>query len=330
MKTRLIIVLAVIGVLFGIATAYVLGIQKPPQPPAFTPASNPFKHGIYANGIVESVQDSGENINVYPEVSGTVSAIFVADAQRVSVGDRLFQIEDSVQRGIVAQQLAQANLAQAQIKVSQATLKNLREQYDKQAASARLDPRSVSKDTLDNARNSVAIAQANLEAADKQFIAATKAYEAARALLDKYLVHAMSDGTVLAINSAVGSYASPQGLYGTYTEQFGPVLRMGKIQNGLQVRCYLDEILIERLPRTSTMQATMFIHGSTTPIALKYIRLQPNVVPKIQLSNERTERVDLRVLPVIFNFDVPPALAIYAGQLVDVYIEEDRSGAASK
>ena len=330
MKTRLIIVLAVIGVLFGIATAYVFGIQKPPQPPAFTPASNPYKHGIYANGIVESVQDSGENINVYPDVSGTVSAIFVADGQRVSVGDRLFQIEDSVQRGIVDQQLAQANLAQAQIKVAQATLKNLREQYDKQAASARLDPRSVSKDTLDNARNSVAIAQANLEAADKQFIAATKAYEAARALLDKYLVRAMSEGTILAINSTVGSYASPQGIYGTYTQLFGPVVRMGKIQNGLQVRCYLDEILIERLPRTSTMRATMFIHGSTTPIALKFIRLQPNVVPKIQLSNERTERVDLRVLPVIFNFDVPPAMAIYAGQLVDVYIEEDRSGAASQ
>ena len=330
MKTRLIIVLAVIGVQFGIATAYVFGIQKPPQPPAFTPASNPYKHGIYANGIVESVQDSGENINVYPDVSGTVSAIFVADGQRVSVGDRLFQIEDSVQRGIVDQQLAQANLAQAQIKVAQATLKNLREQYDKQAASARLDPRSVSKDVLDSARNSVAIAQANLEAADKQFVAATKAYDAARALLDKYLVRAMSEGTILAINSTVGSYASPQGIYGTYTQLFGPVVRMGKIQNGLQVRCYLDEILIERLPRTSTMRATMFIHGSTTPIALKFIRLQPNVVPKIQLSNERTERVDLRVLPVIFNFDVPPAMAIYAGQLVDVYIEEDRSGAASQ
>ena len=323
MKTRLIIVLAVIGVLFGVATAYVLGIQKPPQPPAFTPASNPYKHGIYANGIVESVQDSGENINVYPDVSGTVSAIYVADGQHVSVGDRLFQIEDSVQRGVVEQQLAQANLAQTQIKVAQATLKNLREQYDKQAASARLDPRSVSKDMLDSARNSAAIAQASLEAAEKQFIAATKAYEAARALLDKYLVRAMSEGTILAINSAVGSYASPQGIFGTYTQVFGPVVRMGKIKNGLQVRCYLDEILIERLPRTATMNATMFIHASTTPIALKYIRLQPNVIPKIQLSNERTERVDLRVLPVIFNFDVPPDMTI-------VYIEEDRSGTASR
>ncbi len=330
MKTRLIVVLALLGVLFGLATAYVLGVQKPPQPPAFTPASNPYKHGIYANGIVESVQDSGENINIYPDVSGTVSAIFVADGQTVRVGDRLFQIEDSVQRGVVNQQLAQAELAQAQIKVAQATLKNQRDQYDKQAASARLDPRSVSRDLLDSTRNAVAIAQANLEAAEKQYIAATKSYEAARALLEKYLVRAMSDGTVLAINSTVGSYASPQGIYGTYSQLFGPVVRMGKIKNGLQVRCYLDEILIERLPRTPDMRATMFIHGSTIPIDLKFVRLQPNVVPKIQLSNQRTERVDLRVLPVIFNFEVPPQLMIYAGQLVDVYIEEDRVGTTSR
>lgn len=330
MKTRLIVVLALLGVLFGLATAYVLGVQKPPQPPAFTPASNPYKHGIYANGIVESVQDSGENINIYPDVSGTVSAIFVADGQTVRVGDRLFQIEDSVQRGVVNQQLAQAELAQAQIKVAQATLKNQRDQYDKQAASARLDPRSVSRDLLDSTRNAVAIAQANLEAAEKQYIAATKSYEAARAQLEKYLVRAMSDGTVLAINSTVGSYASPQGIYGTYSQLFGPVVRMGKIKNGLQVRCYLDEILIERLPRTPDMRATMFIHGSTIPIDLKFVRLQPNVVPKIQLSNQRTERVDLRVLPVIFNFEVPPQLMIYAGQLVDVYIEEDRVGTTSR
>ena len=40
---------------------------------------------------------------------------------------------------------------------------------------------------------------------------------------------------------------------------------------------------------------------------------------KIELSNERQERVDLRVLPVIFRFqkqDIP----VYPGQLVDVYI----------
>ena len=55
-------------------------------------------------------------------------------------------------------------------------------------------------------------------------------------------------------------------------------------------------------------------------IPLKIVRLQPNVSPKIELSDQRTERVDVRVLPVIFAFDKPKDIAIYPGQLVDVYI----------
>ena len=54
--------------------AYLSGITQPPLPPAFNPPTNPYPNGIYAEGIVESDQPSGENINVYPEVSGTVKA----------------------------------------------------------------------------------------------------------------------------------------------------------------------------------------------------------------------------------------------------------------
>ena len=44
--------------------------------------------------------------------------------------------------------------------------------------------------------------------------------------------------------------------------------------------------------------------------------------PKVELSNQRAERVDVRVLPVIFNFEKPKNVTIYPGQLVDVYISE--------
>ena len=45
--------------------------QPAPLPPAFNPAANPYAKGIYANGIIESDQAHGENINIYPEVAGT-------------------------------------------------------------------------------------------------------------------------------------------------------------------------------------------------------------------------------------------------------------------
>ena len=57
-----------------------------------------------------------------------------------------------------------------------------------------------------------------------------------------------------------------------------------------------------------------------TRVPLTFVRIQPYVSPKIELSDERQERVDLRVLPVIFRFENPKNLNLYPGQLVDVYV----------
>ena len=56
----------------------------------FDPASNPYASAIYAEGIVESAQTSGENINVYPEVAGTVKQIFVSEGQEVERARRCY------------------------------------------------------------------------------------------------------------------------------------------------------------------------------------------------------------------------------------------------
>jgi len=55
-------------------------------------------------------------------------------------------------------------------------------------------------------------------------------------------------------------------------------------------------------------------------VPLTFTRIQPYVSPKIQLSDARQERVDLRVLPLIFRFASAKALNLYPGQLVDVYV----------
>ena len=311
MRTKLLIGFAVIGILLAIGSAYISGIPAKPQPPAFQPASNPYAKGISANGIVETAQTSGENINVYPEVSGTVVKIFVAEGQYVKAGTPLLMLDDSVQRATTAS-------AKAQIDVAKATYKSLRDQNSKQKASWALDPRSVSKDVLDTAENAVNGAKANLELTQKQ-------YQAASALLAKYVIKALSDGTVLSVNTAVGSYISSQGVYSSYTGAFRPVMVMGNMQGDLAVRCYIDEILIQRIPDPAEMHARMFIHGTDISFPLKFVRIQPNVSPKIELSSQRAERVDVRVLPVIFSFEKRKGVSIYPGQLVDVYIGEKNS-----
>ena len=67
----------------------------------------------------------------------------------------------------------------------------------------------------------------------------------------------------------------------------------------------------------------MFIRGTNISIPLEFVRIQPYVSPKIELSDERLERVDVRVLPVIFRFPRPKDVPVYPGQLVDVYVAEN-------
>ncbi len=322
MRLKIIFGLAVIGILAGIASAYLFGLQQKTQPPAFTPASNPYAKGIYANGLIESVQGSGENIALYPEVSGTVLTLPVPEGSTVTAGTTLLQLDDRVQRAATDQLGAQADAADAQAALARATLANVQDQFAKQQASHALDPRSVSRDAFDSARHGVEVAQASLEAAQQQARAAHKAFEAARVLLSKYALAAPADGTVLAVNAAAGGYASPAGVYDGTTGAMVPPVVVGNAQQTLAVRCYVDEILIARIPDPAHLQARMFIRGTELNIPLEYVRRQHYVSPKIELSNQRTERVDVRVLPLVFTFRKPEGASLYPGQLVDVYIGE--------
>jgi HlyD family secretion protein len=292
MKNRVLFVLAVIGVLAGVTAAYLLGRTPRPLPPAFAPASSTYDTAIYANGIIESEQPGGSNIVIYPQVSGPITQVLVQEGQAVTRGTPLVTIDDAVPR--------------ANFELAQASLKTAQDQYTKRLASYGIDPKSISKDTLDTAKNTAAQAQAALKAAN--------------ATLAQYAIKAPVDGVVLAINTTVGSYVSPQGAYDPYIQQFSPLAVMSAEQTYLAVRCYVDEILIARLPTPEHIRAQMLIHGSDIKVPLEFVRVQPYVSPKIQLSNQRQEKVDLRVLPVVFRFEKKDLPMVYPGQLVDVFI----------
>jgi len=63
-------------------------------------------------------------------------------------------------------------------------------------------------------------------------------------------------------------------------------------------------------------------HITTSTTDSTYSYSAGNVTPKIELSSQRTERVDVRVLPVIFSFEPSKDVPVFPGQLVDVYINE--------
>ena len=288
---KIIFTIAGIGILAGFVAAYIFGMERKAQPPVFKPVSNPYESAIYANGMIESEQPNGANINIFPQVSGPITQVLVQEGQQVKVGTPLFTIDDSVQR--------------ANTELAEANLKAARDQYDKRRAAYDIDPKSISKDVLDTAEDAV--------------IQAVAALKAANALLQYYSVKAPVDGVVLAVNAAVGGYVSSQGNYDTYTELFAPLVVMSGPQDYMDVRCYVDEILVSRLPSKWHIQAQMQITGTDIKVPLEFVRVQPYISPKIELSNEKQEQVDLRVLPVIFRFEKKDA-PVYPGQMVDVFI----------
>jgi len=364
MKNKIIFILAGSGVLIGLIAAFYFARQKPAEPPVFSPASNPYPAGIYAQGIIESFQSNGQNTNMYPEVGGTVTRILVSEGEDVEAGTPLLQLDDSVQRATTEQLRAQADAALtvleelkaqprketlavsvSQVDAARANLKNVQDQLKKIQSSYRINRKSVSKNDLDNAVNAVKVASKNLNVAsrqyeltkagawiydiqnqEKQFNALMKQFESARALLEKYTLRAPADGTVLAIETAVGSYVSPQGVYDSYTQQADPILVMGGSTQSLQVRTYVDEILVHRLPSPENMNGEMSVRGTSIKAPLEYVRIQPYISPKIELSDQRQERVDVRVLPIIFKFEKPRGAHIYPGELVDVYLGEKEGG----
>ena len=354
---KIIFTIAALGILAGFVAAYLFGIARKPQPPVFKPVSNPYESAIYANGMVESDQPSGENINIFPEVSGPITKVLVHEGQQVKAGTPLFAIDDSVQRATTAQLKLQSEaalsllnelkaeprpetltIAAAQVELAKTSLKLARDQYDKDRTSYEVDSKSVSQDVLDTAGDTVNQTTAALEVALKQFDltkagawsydvtnqakqyeALDQSYQAANALLTKYAVVAPVDGVVLAVNATLGGYVSSQGNYDSYTELFDPLVIMGGPQDYMDVRCFVDEILVSRLPTAWHIEAQMQITGTDIKVPLEFVRVQPYISPKIELSNEKQEQVDLRVLPVIFRFEKRDA-PVYPGQMVDVFI----------
>jgi HlyD family secretion protein len=357
-RNKIIFALSILGVLAALVAAYLFGKERKAQPPVFKPVSSPYASAIYANGIIESDQSSGENINIFPEVSGPITKVLVHEGQSVLAGTPLFTIDDSVQRPTTEQLKSQSEaslalleelkaqprketlaIAVSQVGLAESNLKVARDEYDKRRASYDIDPKSISKDVLDTAEDAVEQAAAALDVARKQYEltkagawsydianqakqyeALSQAYKAANALLQKHSVKAPGKGVVLAVNAAVGSFVSSQGAYDPYPQQFDPLVVMGAPQDHLAVRCFVDEILVSRLPSSLHIRAEMSLRGSfTNKVPLEFVRVQPYVSPKIELSNQRQEKVDLRVLPVIFRFEKKDA-PVYPGQLVDVFM----------
>jgi HlyD family secretion protein len=315
-------------------------------PPPIPPPQSPFQTRVAGLGIVEP---ESETIAIATQSGGVVKRIYVEDGDRVAAGQPLFALDDrdyiaaladadatvaarqaalnTVERQI---QLQQAAIAQEQAKVEAALARRrlARSTRDRNAVLVR--EQLISRELFDNtnaddqtAAAMATAATAGLTAAQRQRdVLAAQRIEAQALLksaaagrqraaiaLDKSVVRAPIDATVLKVNIHVGEYAQPGVLA-------RPLLTLGALVQ-LHLRVEVDESDAWRV--AAQAPAIALVRGNPSlRTKLKFVRFEPMVVPKHSLNGE-DDRVDTRVLEAIYSFD-PSRFPARVGQELDVFI----------
>ncbi|QJD30311.1 efflux RND transporter periplasmic adaptor subunit [Methylococcus geothermalis] len=299
-------VLAVAGFLFGVYSV-VTGNQPPPVAPAVVePSRPPFKSYIAGAGIVEA---GSRNIGIGTPLPGLIKSVDVKVGDRIEAGAVLFRLDD--REPLAELEVRRADLAKAQASVVEAEASLTDVNTLLALAEAVTDERAISAEDIKRRRNAVLIAKARLETARAQVKQAEAQLALVQTTLDRMVVRAPIKGEILQVNVRLGEYATA-GFLNT------PLIIMGDMDR-LHIRVDIDENDAWRFHKDG--KAYGYLRGNSqlgTELKLAYV--EPYIVPKRSLTGDSTERVDTRVLQVLYSFD-PAALPVYVGQQMDVFIE---------
>jgi HlyD family secretion protein len=293
--------LALAGIGATVVMVARLNGQSPIKAPPIDPSPKPYDVSVAASGIIEAMS---ENVAIGVPESALVTKVHVKVSDAIREGQPLFTLDSRELQ-------AQLAVNEANVSVAEATLHRLEDQLSRFKCVS--DPRAVSQDEVRTKEHDVAVAQAQLEAARAQ-VAQNKVR------LERMTVLAPRAGTVLQVNIRAGEYAS--------ATPKNPAMILGDVDH-LQVRADVDEQNAPRLQPGQT--ATAYLKGDTTqPIELRFVRVEPYVVPKVSLTGSSTERVDTRVLQVIYSFERPADRPVYVGQQVDLFVKSEIPAVAAK
>jgi HlyD family secretion protein len=316
---RVLTVLAILGILGGIYML-VLDQRKAPESQPLTPPSvSPFESFISGAGIVES---ASENISLGSQVGAVVTAILVKKGQIVKKGTPLFTLDSRLVVADLKLKETQLEVAKTTLEQSKASLKLAEDELA--LVTALTDKRGVTKEEIITRQDNVIIAQKAVENAEASVVAAQAAVEEARVLVEFYTVRAPIDCEVMQINTHPGEFAAAVQLSNPATiEVTTPLMLLGNVSR-YHVRVDIDEDDAWRFNKDEP--AVVFLRGNIAyHTDLKFEYFEPYVVPKASFTGDPTERVDTRVLQVIYSYD-PKKMPSYLGQEVDVYIKAEKVG----
>ncbi|MEE4317905.1 efflux RND transporter periplasmic adaptor subunit [Erythrobacter dokdonensis] len=302
-------ILAVIGVI--VAAWYIISGQ--PDREIVEPAEQPPKAvGALADaprvagaGVVEP---ASEVIDIGSALSGLVTEVRVRPGDRVAQGEVLFRVDDRAARASLAQADAAISEARAAISEAMTAQRTARQQLDLYRSLT--DPAAVSRAEVIRAEGEEAAATSRLGLARARLAAARAAAATARTETERLTVRAPIAGEILAVNIRPGEFVATQG------GSSQPFIQMGDT-DPLHVRIDIDENEVARVklgaPAVISPRGAAELH-----VEAQFVRAEPQVVPKRSLTNSAAERVDVRVLQLIYA--LPESEDFRVGQQVDAFI----------
>jgi multidrug efflux pump subunit AcrA (membrane-fusion protein) len=299
------IIAIVVAIVAAVAVAAMQPRRKPTDPPAPPPASE-FQHTVAAVGLIES---SSENIRIGSHLSGIVEQVLVRAGDNVAASAPLFRLETRHLRATLADANAAVDVDRSGVGVAEATLADMKEQLD--LVLAVHDKRAVSEDDVQRRRHAVATAEARLAQARSAVKAAEAERDRVQVEIDRSTVRAPIAGSVLKVNVRAGEFATA----GALAE---PLIILGNIKP-MYVRVDIDEHEAARVRPEATAVAALRGDASIRS-PLRFVRIEPLVVPKRALTGDSSERVDTRVLQVLYEIERSDP-RFFIGQQMDVFIE---------
>jgi multidrug resistance efflux pump len=319
--------------------------SAPLTAPPEAPARVPFDQSVAGSGVAEA---ETENITIGSALPGLVLEVFVPSSkvgQRVRAGEPLFRVDDrhlKAQLGVAEARLASARAALAKLEqqprpeelaVSAAKLKAATakaEMWEDQSRRGKhlLGRSGISQEeyvtrqqTSEVAAHERAQAQAeydlikagawapDLAIAEAAVKEARAGVEQLKTEIGRALVVAPVDGVVLQVNVRPGERVGETDVR--------PLMVLGDTRT-VHVRVDVDERDVPRFRPGAPARA--YPRGDAgRDLALRFVRVEPMAVPKKALTGDNTERVDTRVLQVIYAVE-PGQPPVYVGQQLDVFI----------
>jgi HlyD family secretion protein len=347
---------AAAAVAFAFAGWHMISAMQ--QPPRAEPKSAPPSVGAaeFGNEVVAGagvIEARTENISLGTPIAGVVERVFVVVGDHVKPGQPLFELDSREAKAELAFRESQLLAAESQLAklesmprkeelpASLARIKEAEANYtERQDAAVRArslaSRRTIGQEELIRAEQNATAAKAALERAQadhqlltsgaweadkaisKASIAQAKAaVDQARTVLERHRILAptvLDDGkplelAVLQVNVRPGEYVAGS--------KNAALMMLGNLDR-LHVRVDVDENDIPRF-KSGVGGRAVARGGSGRDMQLRFVRVEPFVIPKRSLTGESNERVDTRVLQVLFEV-VERDPTLFVGQQVDAFL----------